>query len=129
MKKRLLVVGCTGSVGRSLLSVCSAFLERFEVRILAARSSVETMASLALSFRPEQVILSDEGAATRLRGRLGESTAVLGGQRAIEEAAGRPDIDHVVIASSGTDALPALMTALRSGKEPTRMPAPRVSPT
>lgn len=117
MKKRLLVVGCTGSVGRSLLSVCSAFPERFEVLVLAAKSSVKTMESLALSFRPEQVILSDEGAATRLRGRLEGSVAVLGGLRAMEEAACHPDIDHVVIASSGTDALPVLMTALRCGKE------------
>lgn len=118
MKKiRLFVIGCTGSVGNSVLSVCRTFPDFFEVRALAAHSSSAETAKLAGEFRADRVVLSDPEAAADLRRSFDGSLKVLEGAEALEETASSPDIDHVVVASSGTGAIGALMAALRSGKD------------
>ncbi len=117
MKKRLLVVGCTGSVGQSALSVCASHPERFEVAVLGANVSVDAMERLGRLFTRSELILADSHAAAELARRMEGQAPVGSGIKAIEEAAAHPDIDHVVIASSGTAAIPVLMAALRNGKE------------
>ncbi len=123
MKKRLLIIGCTGSVGSSVLSVCRMFPEHFEVAALAARSSVDRMLVLAEEFSCPILVFSDESAAIRAGNELLSSGGqcagrrVLSGEQGLLEMASHPDIDHVVFASSGTGAIGALMAALRSGKE------------
>ena len=118
MKKiRLFVLGCTGSVGSSVLSVCRAFPERFEISVLAARSSVAATARLAREFSVPTVILTDSEAAAELRRASYGHFTVLAGDAALEEGAVRADVDHLVAASSGTAAIPALMAALRAGKD------------
>ncbi|MGI6784463.1 MAG: 1-deoxy-D-xylulose-5-phosphate reductoisomerase [Aminivibrio sp.] len=116
-KTRLFVIGCTGSVGRSILDVCRTFPEYFEVRALAARSSVEEIGRLSLEFNPNRVILTDPGGAERLRSFPGLQAEVLAGEDALEETAASPDIDHVAVASSGTGAIGALAAALKNGKD------------
>ncbi len=63
------------------------------------------------------MVLSDPEAAADLRRSFDGSLKVLEGAEALEETASSPDIDHVVVASSGTGAIGALMAALRSGKD------------
>lgn len=116
-KTRLFVLGCTGSVGSSVLSVCRAFPERFQISVLAARSSSSAMAKLAVEFSVPTVILTDPEAAEKLRNESHGSFTVLSGDKALEEAALRDNVDHLVAASSGTAAIPALMAALRAGKD------------
>lgn len=123
MKKRLYIVGCTGSVGSSVLSVCRMFPEHFEVVALAARSSAERMAQLSIEFSCRTIVLSDPAAAKKCAellsahagGRI--KTEVLSGTEELSAPASSPEIDHVVVASSGTGAIHALMEALRCGKE------------
>ncbi len=118
MKKiRLFLLGCTGSVGSSILSVCRAFPERFEISVIAAKSSAPAVAKLAREFSVPTVILTDPAAAEELRRASVGDFTVLTGDEALEEGAVRPDVDHLVAASSGTAAIPALMAALRAGKD------------
>ena len=118
MKKiRLFVIGCTGSVGNSVLSVCRTFPDFFEVRALAAHSSAAETEKLAGEFQVDRVVLSDPEAAADLRRSSAGRLKVLEGSEALEETASGTDIDHVVVASSGTGAIGALMAALRSGKD------------
>lgn len=116
-KTRLFVLGCTGSVGSSVLSVCRAFPERFQISVLAARSSGAAIAKLAVEFSVPTVVITDPQAADKVRNESHGSFAVLSGNKALEEAALRNDVDHLVVASSGTAAIPALMAALRTGKD------------
>ncbi len=123
MKKRLFVIGCTGSVGSSVLSVCRMFPEHFEIAALAACSSVDRMLLLAEEFSCPTLVFSDESAAVRAANELLSSGVqytgrrVLAGEQGLLEMASHPDTDHVVFASSGTGAIGALMAALSSGKE------------
>lgn len=123
MRKRLYIIGCTGSVGSSVLSVCRSFPEHFEIAALAANSSVERMIALAEEFSCPLLVFSDHAAARRAKEIVSQSTGkvgrvkVLSGEEGLREPASSQGIDHVVVASSGIGAVGALMQALRSGKE------------
>ncbi|MCR5347928.1 MAG: 1-deoxy-D-xylulose-5-phosphate reductoisomerase [Fretibacterium sp.] len=99
-KKRVAVIGATGSVGSSVLSVCRAHADEIEVWGLAARTPSEKLKSLAAEFGVKRVCAFDECGASGLAD-LAES----------------PEVDHVVFASSGTAAIPALQRALKAGRE------------
>lgn len=117
MKVRLFVIGCTGSVGSSILSVCRAYPDKFEVTALAAKSSMEGIERLSEEFRPSRVILADKKAACAFKEKNGRKFTVLAGEEGLAETASAQDVDHVVVASSGTGAIPALMTALQHDKD------------
>ena len=66
-KTRLFVIGCTGSVGRSVLDVCRTFPDHFEVRALGARSSWEEAGRQAREFNCPQVVMAEAAAGEKLR--------------------------------------------------------------
>jgi len=109
-KKRLAVVGATGSIGRSALDICRRFPEAFEVRALAVRSNLKGLKALEGEFKPKFVVIYEEAAA-RDYVPLFDSTRVLKGKEGLKLLV-QEDLDHIVFASSGTDAIPALMMAL-----------------
>ncbi|MFA0889956.1 MAG: 1-deoxy-D-xylulose-5-phosphate reductoisomerase [Synergistales bacterium] len=116
LPRGIAVIGATGSVGTSVLDICRKYRDRFPVVALAGFRNVSRMALLALEFSPRLVAMADPEAAHRLRSLLPETTHVLAGPSALMETALFPDADHIVFASSGTAAIPALMSALREGK-------------
>lgn len=111
---RIGVIGATGSVGTSVLDICRRFPERFRVIALAARENVGAMARLVQEFEPEMVTLQSLEASDRLRTQLGgrPGLSIHGGSAGLQEMVNLPELDHVVFAASGTDTLPALLTAL-----------------
>ncbi|MGI6252079.1 MAG: 1-deoxy-D-xylulose-5-phosphate reductoisomerase [Aminivibrio sp.] len=114
-KTRLFVIGCTGSVGRSVLDVCRTFPDHFEIGALGARSSWEEAGGLAREFNCPQVVMAEAAAGEKLRSS-GLGAKISAGPEAMVEMASHPDIDHVVVASSGTGAIGALAAALKGGK-------------
>lgn len=117
-KKRLCIIGCTGSVGSSVLSICRHFPDKFEVRSLAARSNTAKISSLIREFQPSQVALTDSEASARLKSEFSDhGIRIIGGDRSIVELVSDPEVDHIVIASSGTSSIPALVKALTNNKE------------
>jgi len=109
-KKRLAVVGATGSIGRSALDICRRFPEACEVRALAVRSNLKGVKALEGEFKPKFVVIYEEAAA-RDYVPLFDGTRVLKGKEGLKLLV-QEDLDHIVFASSGTDAIPALMMAL-----------------
>ena len=107
-KKRVAVIGATGSVGSSVLSVCRAHADEIEVCGLAARTPSEKLKALAAEFSPKILCVYEEAGPEALSQRGPEGLAAL---------AESPEVDHVVFASSGTAAIPALQRALLAGKE------------
>ncbi len=118
-RKRVAVIGATGSVGSSVVDVCRHHRDRLDVVALAANGDVDGIASLAAEFGAKKICLASEKAAGILSGKLpkGESVRVLAGMDGLKELAGDPEVDHVVFASSGTAAIEALQIALKAGRE------------
>jgi 1-deoxy-D-xylulose-5-phosphate reductoisomerase len=110
--KRLAVLGSTGSIGTQTLEVVRALPGRFRVLGLAAGSNINLLAGQVSEFRPQLVCCVDvdkQGVMKRL--------SVPGCQfLTLEEMASHPDIDMVVIATSGTAGLGATLAAVRAGK-------------
>ena len=64
IKRRVSVLGSTGSIGINTLDVIAQHPSRFEVYALAANSSVDAMLAQCLAFAPRYAVMMDEAAAT-----------------------------------------------------------------
>ncbi len=118
-RRRVAVLGCTGSIGRQTLDVVRAYADRFEVVALAARSSVALLAEQAREFAPRMVACTSDDPAVRAEfadaipaGQRSELT----GEAALTEVATLPDVDVVVAATSGLMGLRPTFAAIRAGK-------------
>jgi 1-deoxy-D-xylulose-5-phosphate reductoisomerase len=118
--KRLSILGSTGSIGRSTLSVVESNPERFAVVSLAAGGNVDAAFEQAQRWRPRVVSMAAEADADKLRGRL--KTAGLADIEVMSGAAGavrvatHPEADFVVSAIVGVAGLEATYEAVRAGK-------------
>ncbi len=106
--KRLAVLGSTGSIGRQTLEVVSAFPDRFEVVALACGENVSLLKEQVAEFKPRLVCTELAAGAKEI---LGATCLPL------EEIASHPDVDLVVIATSGKAGLGATLAAIRAGKK------------
>ncbi len=119
-KKRVAVLGSTGSVGRNTLDVMARHPDRFEVVALAAGSQVQALREQALRFRPRMVALANPEAARELAGLLKSDlpdTACLSADSAIEDIACNEQVDAVMAAIVGAAGLRSALAAARSGKQ------------
>ncbi len=118
--KRIAVLGSTGSIGRSTLSVVESYPERFEVVSLAAGKNVEAALEQAKRWRPRVVSLSSERDADQLRNQLKAAGLgqidVVHGPSGIVSVATHRDADFVVSAIVGVAGLEATYEAVRAGK-------------
>src|SRR4030081_2866588 len=118
--KRIAILGSTGSIGRSTLSVVESYPDRFEVAALAAGSNVDAALEQALRWKPRVLSLADERDAKVVRAKL--RTAGLSEIEVVHGAAGtvrvatHPDVDFVVSAIVGVSGLEATYQAVRAGK-------------
>jgi len=119
MRKRLAILGSTGSIGMSTLDVASRHRDRYEVVALAAGRNDEALLAQCMAHRPLHAVLSDAAAAERLDAALrrnGLPTQVRQGPAALEEVASGTDVDVVMAAIVGAAGLPATIAAARAGK-------------
>jgi 1-deoxy-D-xylulose-5-phosphate reductoisomerase len=105
------ILGCTGSIGRSALSVIERHPDRFHVVALAAHRSADELAALARRHGNAVAVLADEGIA-----RTNGAAGLLSGRAALLEAATHPDADIVLNAVVGAAGLEATLAALGAGK-------------
>ncbi len=117
--KRLAILGCTGSIGQSALSVVDTHSERLDVVGLAAGENAERLAWQIERYRPRIVSMATGDAMARLRATnaaLGDLTTAPEGRAGLVAVATHPDVDIVLCASSGTDGLEAVLAAIEHGK-------------
>ncbi|MBS2039955.1 1-deoxy-D-xylulose-5-phosphate reductoisomerase [bacterium] len=115
--KKISLIGSTGSIGTQTLEVVAAHPERFEVKALAARQSLDLLVEQALKFRPELVAILDESLLPQLEQRLtGTGIEVLGGMPGVIEAARISSANWLVSSLVGMAGLQPSMAALQSGK-------------
>ncbi|MGA2204244.1 MAG: 1-deoxy-D-xylulose-5-phosphate reductoisomerase [Terriglobales bacterium] len=120
--KRIAILGSTGSIGRSTLSVVESYPDRFQVATLAAGNNAELAFEQAVRWKPRVVSLADEAAAEALQAKLrqaglGETEIeVVHGAAGTVRVATHPEVDFVVSAIVGVSGLEATYEAVRAGK-------------
>src|SRR5256885_4381044 len=118
--KRIAVLGSTGSIGRSTLSVVGSFPDRFQVVTLAAGRNVELAFEQAQRWHPRLISVAAESHAANLRSRLKSvgisDVEVTHGAAGNIQIATHPEVDFVVSAIVGVAGLEATYEAVRAGK-------------
>ena len=113
---RVAILGATGSIGTSALSVADAHPERVKVVGLAAATRVDGMAAAVAAHRPTAVSMATPDALAQLSSRVDLPKAQGVGDAGLVMLATRADVDVVLCASSGTAALEAVLAAIDAGK-------------
>ena len=115
--KRLAILGSTGSIGRSTLSVVESFPDRFQVATLAAGRNLDLALEQAQRYRPQIISVATESDAAILKSKLNSTaTEVVSGPAGAVRVATHPDADFVVSAIVGVAGLEATYEAVRAGK-------------
>jgi 1-deoxy-D-xylulose-5-phosphate reductoisomerase len=118
--KKLAILGSTGSIGQSTLSICESFPERYEVVSLAAGRNLDEAFGQCLRWRPKVVSLATEELADALLERLREAglndVEVLHGAAGSVCVATLAEVDFVVSAIVGVAGLEATYAAVCAGK-------------
>ena len=118
--KRIAILGSTGSIGRSTLSVVESYPERFQIVTLAAGRNVDEVFEQAKRWKPRILSVAHEEDAQVLKAKLkkeglAEIYVVHGAAGNVQVATHR-DVDFVVSAIVGVAGLEATYEAVRSGK-------------
>jgi 1-deoxy-D-xylulose-5-phosphate reductoisomerase len=119
MQRGIAILGSTGSIGRSTLSVIALHPERFKVAVLGAFNSWQVIVEQAREFNAETVVLVDEQAAVKARAALlecGSATRVESGEHALSQAASAANVQMVMAAIVGAAGLSSTLAAVRAGK-------------
>jgi 1-deoxy-D-xylulose-5-phosphate reductoisomerase len=120
MMKRIAILGSTGSIGRSTLSVAESYPDRFQIVALAAGSNLESAFQQAQRWKPRALSIASEKDADALRCQLkreglGDIEVVHGAAGTVRVAT-HPEVDFVVSAIVGVAGLEATYEAVRAGK-------------
>lgn len=103
--KKLAILGSTGSIGYQTLEVIRLFRDRFEITCLAAGNNIKDFSSQVAEFQPRFTFCSDN---TKVKGKDGHLS--------LEEMSSHPDIDLVIIATTGKTGLQPALAAIQAGK-------------
>jgi len=118
--KRIAILGSTGSIGRSTLSVAASYPDRFQIATLAAGSNMESAFTQARRWKPRVVSMALEKDAAALRSLLKREglneIEVVHGSAGTVSVATHSEVDFVVSAIVGVAGLEATYEAVRAGK-------------
>jgi len=116
-RKRVVILGATGSIGESALKVARDIPERMEIVGLAANSNAEKLAAAANETRAQSVCLVDETKIDALKRKLEYKPRVFTGEEGLREIACLTDAEMVLIAIVGTAGLRPALSAIEAGKD------------
>src|SRR5262249_46466009 len=114
--KRIAILGSTGSIGQSALAVVDAHPDQLRVTGLAAGENVELLAAQIDRYHPRIVALASGRGIDRLRASGVRTEIAEAGRDGLVSVASHADVDIVLCASSGTDALEAVLEAIARRK-------------
>ena len=116
-QRSLTILGATGSVGKSTLDLVRKRPDRFKIKGLTAHTNFETLARLALEFRPDSVVIADETYYKQLKDCLsGTDIVVHAGEDALFALAAVP-VDCIVGAIVGIAGLGSVHSAIQAGQK------------
>ena len=116
MKKKIAILGSSGSIGTATLQVVRHLPEQFQVASLAVRSNIELLERQIQEFSPEFVAVFDEKKALELQKKC-PHVRVLAGREGLRETASHFGIDFVMLAMSGSDGVEPALAAIEAKKQ------------
>ena len=116
-KKRIAILGSTGSIGTQALDVISSHPEAFEVEVLTAQNNVDLLIRQAIKYQPNAVVISNESHYQKLKDALqSQDIKVYAGENALASVVQMDTIDLVLTALVGYAGLRPTIKAIESGK-------------
>ena len=116
VKKKVIILGSTGSIGTSALAVARALPEEMEIVGLAAARSVDALAAQAAEFGVRSVGLYEESHREALAAQLPAGTRLYTGAQGLVDLVAETSADMVLVAIVGTAGLRPALAAIECGK-------------
>jgi len=117
MKKRIAILGSTGSIGTQSLEVIEQNPELFEIEVLTAYNNVDLLISQARKYQPNAVVIANESKYRAVSEALGnEPIKVFAGTDALNQVVQMETIDLVITAMVGYSGLIPTWHAVKAGK-------------
>lgn len=117
MKKRIAILGSTGSIGTQTLEVISQNPDHFEVEVITANNNIELLIAQAKKYQPNVVVITKNCHYDLLKEALkDEPIKVYAGKDALEQVVQMDTIDVVVTAMVGYSGLIPTCKAIKAGK-------------
>jgi 1-deoxy-D-xylulose-5-phosphate reductoisomerase len=116
-KRRIILLGSTGSIGASAIKVATTMPDRMEIVGMAAYRSAQKLAEAANRFKPEALCLVDPASLDELRAALTYHPEIFTGEEGLVALSTLPDTDMVLVAIVGTAGLRPALAAIDSGKD------------
>ncbi len=115
--KNVVILGSTGSIGKSTLEVIRNLKHKYNVVALSANSQWELLSKQVNEFKPESVSLADESCVDSLRNSLPDnSIQILTGENSVREMVSGENVDIVLSAIVGGAGLPAAIEVIKNRK-------------
>ena len=115
--QKVVVLGASGSIGKSAASVLAANPDRYSVYALAAKNNLDELSRQCDLLHPEVVITASEKKFPELQQKIGSKAVVACGMEAMLEAVTHPEVDVVLCAIIGTSGILPVLAALKAGKK------------
>lgn len=116
-RRKVILLGATGSIGASAMRVARALPDRIEIVGLSAHANADGLIAAADEFRPAAVCVSDPASANGVRDRLPGGCRLLVGPEGLGTLASEVEADVVLVAIVGTGGLAPALTAIRAGRD------------
>jgi len=118
MKKRIAILGSTGSIGTQSLEVISFFPDFFEVEVLTANNNSELLIFQARKYNPNTVIIANENKYLEVKNALSDlAIKVFAGNKSISDIVESDNVDIVIAAMVGFSGLISVLNALENNKK------------
>ncbi|WP_430971690.1 1-deoxy-D-xylulose-5-phosphate reductoisomerase [Sunxiuqinia rutila] len=117
MKKRIAILGSTGSIGTQTLEVIAQNPDHFEVEVLTANNNIDLLVQQAKQFQPNMVVVANHCRYNTLVEALkDEPIKIFAGKEALEQVVQLETVDVVVTAMVGYSGLIPTIRAIEAGK-------------
>ncbi len=117
MKKKIAILGSTGSIGTQALDIARAQSDKIEIEVLTAHSNADLLIQQAIEFRPNHVVIVDETKYLKVKEILGPlDIKVFAGSKAIEELMEITSAETILTAMVGYSGLLPTIKAIENKK-------------
>jgi len=118
VRKKICILGSTGSIGTQALDVIRQHPDKFEAYVLTANNNADKLIEQALEFRPKHLVIGNQNSYSYVRKALaGTQIKITAGKSSIEEITKVDEIDIVLAAMVGYAGLKPIINALEKGKD------------